>query len=141
MPFDQKKANLLKEAGFGNRLISELQTMTTSEYEEYLFRLNNDDYDALIQDRIGRLNIEQQSIAQTRELKRKEYSRLITKLAEPSATEDDHERVYNALLNMGRDTCEHGRSYWKHCLACGEIDHLMFPELYDEEGLHYQDDK
>jgi hypothetical protein len=111
------------------------------EFEEELSHLTNDQYDALIQDRIGRLNIEQQTIAQTRELKRKERFRLISKLADPKATEDDHERVYNALLNMDEHACEHNRSYVKHCIACGQIDHLMWPELYDEDGFRYYDDE
>lgn len=117
--------------------------MNSKEYEEYLTHLTNDQYDALIQERIERLNLcsgNQKAIAQAREVERQERKKLINKLADPNATEDDHEMVFNALRDTP-DHCEHGRSYCKHCAACGQIDHLMFPELFDEDGLSLVDDE
>lgn len=112
--------------------------MNPKEFETYLEGLTNDQYDALIQERIQRLNPEQQVIAQTRETQRKYRFTLIQKLADPNASEDTHEMVFNALRDMDGDECEHGRSYAKHCFPCGEMDHLMFPELFDEDGFHIE---
>lgn len=114
--------------------------MTPSEYEEYLSHLTNEQYDALIQQRIARLNVEQQAIVQEREVQRKYRHALMMKASSPDATEEDQEAVYNALRD-GTNSCEHGRPNCKPCMACGEIDHLMFPELFDEYGERIQDDE
>ncbi len=111
--------------------------MTSKEFETYLESLSNDEYDKLIQERIGRLNPEQQAIMQKREAQRKERFKLINKLTDPDP--DVHEMVFNALRDMDGDDCEHGRSYCKHCIACGQIDHAMFPELFDEDGFHIEE--
>jgi len=117
--------------------------MTPSEYEEYLSHLTNDQYDALIQERIARLNPEQQKLAQSREVQRKDRFKLIEKLAAPDANEDTHEMVFNALRDMDDRNfeCEHGRSYCKNCIACGEIDHIMFPELFNKEGFRIEEEE
>jgi hypothetical protein len=110
--------------------------MEPKEFESYLATLDEEQYSALVQERIQRLNPEQQAIAQARERLRKDRQKLIDKLADPDASEDVHEYVFNALRDMDGDECEHERSYVKHCSACGEMDHLMFPELFDEDGFH-----
>jgi hypothetical protein len=115
--------------------------MTPKEFEEQLTHLTDEQYDVLIQERISRLNPEQQKIAQAREVQRKDRFKLIQKIADPNATPEDHEMVFDALRDMDGDGCEHGRSYVKHCIACGEIDHLMFPELFDEDGFHIEEDE
>lgn len=110
--------------------------MSPQEFEKYLENLTNDQYDALLQERIQRLGPDEQLLAQAREADRKTRFKLIEKLADPNADEDVHHMVFNALRDMDGDECEHGRSYAKHCLACGKIDHTMFPELFDEDGFH-----
>jgi hypothetical protein len=112
--------------------------MTPSQYEEYLSQLTDEQYGALIQERAARLNKEQQAIIQYREVQRKYRYQLILKACGEDATEDDHEAIYDALKDES-DNCEHGRSYCKHCTACAEIDHLMFPELFDEDGERLED--
>jgi len=107
--------------------------MTPSEFEEYLSHLTNEQYKAFIQERISRLNPEQQIITQAREVKKKERLTLINSLMN-SKDENAQERLYNALRD-DTDNCEHGRSYCKHCVLCGEIDYIMFPELFDENGI------
>ena len=109
--------------------------MTPQEFEKYMEGLTNEQYDALIQERIQRLGPDEQVIMQARESQRKVRFKLIDKLADPNADEDTHEMVFNALRDMDGDECEHGRSYVKHCLACGKIDHAMFPEVFDEDGF------
>lgn len=120
---------------------SEINTMNTKEFTSYLENLNNDQYDALIQERIQRLNAEQQTLMQAREVQRKERFKLISKLSDPNSDEDTHQMVFDALLDMDGDACEHGRSYVKHCVACGEIDHAMFPELFDEDGFPIEENE
>ncbi len=98
-------------------------------------KLTDEEFELLVQERIAKLNSEQQVIAQAREVKRKEQMRLVHKLA--ASTEPDvHEMIFNALRDMDNsDNCEHGRSYVQHCFGCGAIDYIMFPELFDENGF------
>lgn len=110
--------------------------MEPKEFESYLATLDEEQYTALVQERIARLTPDEQIIAQAREAQRKVRQKLIDKLADPNATEDTHEMVFDALRDMDGDACEHDRSYCKHCLACGKMDHTMFPELFDEDGFH-----
>ncbi len=111
--------------------------MTSKEFENYLASLGEEDYDRLVAERIERLNDEQKVIAKTRDSQRKERARLIGLLAD--ADPDVHEMVFDSLRDMDGYECEHGRSHAKHCLACGEMDHLMFPELFDEDGFHIEE--
>lgn len=111
--------------------------MNSKDFETYLSNLPEDQYDALVMERIGRLNDEQKVIALAREKQKKYRAKLIAKLADPDP--DVHEMVFNAIRDMEGYECEHGRSYVKHCLACGAIDHAMFPELFDEDGFHLEE--
>lgn len=111
--------------------------MKSKEFEIYLEGLSEEDYTRLVAERIERLNDEQKVIANKREAQRKERSKLIGKLSSPDP--EVHEMVFNALRDMDGDECEHGRSYAKHCLACGKMDHAMFPELFDEDGFHLEE--
>jgi hypothetical protein len=115
--------------------------MNVKEFEDYLAGLDDEGYDNLIKERIARLNDEQKLVALAREVQRKQRAKLIAKLSDPNADEDVHHMVFNALRDMDGDECEHGRHYVKHCIACGEMDHAMFPELFDEDGFHIQDDE
>lgn len=111
--------------------------MKSKEFEKHLESLSEEDYTRLVAERIERLNDEQKVIANKREAQRKERSKLISKLS--SHDPEVHEMVFNALRDMDGDECEHGRSYAKHCLACGQIEHAMFPELFDEDGFHREE--
>jgi hypothetical protein len=113
--------------------------MSPQEFETYLTGLTNDQYDALMQERIARLAPEEQLLAQARESQRKDRFKLFEKLIEPNADENVHHMVFDILRDMERDTCEHGRANAKPCLACGKMDHIMFPELFDEDGFHRLD--
>lgn len=112
---------------------------TVREFEKYLESLSDDEYDKLMQERMSRLNDEQQAIMRVRESQRKDRAKLIAKLDSPDP--DVHEMVFNALRDMDGDECEHQRSYCKHCIACGKIDHAMFPEMFDEDGFRIEDDQ
>ena len=107
--------------------------MKPNEFVKHLESLDDEQYDALVQERIKRLNPEQQIIAQTREVQRHARAKLYIKLLDPDP--DVQQSVFDALRDMDNWECEHGRHYVKHCLACGEMDHLMFPELFDEDGF------
>jgi len=113
--------------------------MNSREFESYLAHLPDEEYDRLVAERISRLNDEQKAIANVRESQRKDRAKLIAKLVDPNP--EVHEMVFDALRDMDGDECEHGRHYVKHCIACGEIDHKMFPELFDEDGFHLDENK
>lgn len=112
--------------------------MTPTQFEESISQLTNEQYDALIQERMARLNPEQLVIVRTREVKKKERFEIIKKLAS-SQDEEAHERLLDALRDGDDFNCEHGRSYAKHCGLCGQIDHLMFPELFNEDGFRIEE--
>jgi hypothetical protein len=101
-------------------------------FEEYLIKLPGDQLEELVKERIARLNPEQQAIALAREEQKKVRGKLIDKLADPDP--DVHQAVFDAILDMETDECEHGRPHCKPCIECMEMDHIMFPELWDEEG-------
>ena len=103
-----------------------------SNFEKYLCTLPKDKYHELIMERIERLNTEQHVIAMAREDERLTRSKLLDKL--DSNDPDVNQMVFDSLRDMVKDECEHGRSYVKRCIACAEIDHTMFPELFDEDG-------
>ena len=94
-----------------------------------------DEYDlgGITAERLARLNDEQRAIVLKREEKRAIRLGLVARLKENDP--DVHEMVFNALKNMDDDMCEHDRPVWDDCLACGQINYLLFPELYDEDGF------
>lgn len=107
--------------------------MTPKEYEKWLTSLNDNEYDILIQERIARLEGESLQIAQAREDRRKERRKLYHKLNDPDP--EVRRAVMKQIMDGEGHECEHGRSWVKHCLACGEMDHIMFPELFDKDGF------
>lgn len=107
--------------------------MSPKEYETWLSNLNEEQYDALIQERISRLSGENLQIAQARDGRRKERRKLYDKLNDPDPKV--RKEIMNQIMAGEGHECEHGRSWVKHCLACGEMDHIMFPELFDEDGF------
>jgi len=113
--------------------------MTPKEFESWLENLNNDQYDVLIQERLLRLGEEEQKLVQAREVRRKERAKLFHKLNDPDLSV--RQEVMNAISMGEGHHCEHGRSWVKHCIACGKIDHLMFPELFDEDGFPLEEDE
>jgi hypothetical protein len=89
-------------------------------------------------ERLARLNDEQRAIVLKRDEKRLEREKLIDSL-QNNNDPDVHEHVFNQLRDLEEHECEHGRHYVKHCLACGAIDHLMYPEYFDEDGFPLED--
>lgn len=113
--------------------------MTPKEFEDYLVRLSEEDYNKLIQERIGKLDPKDQIILQAREVKRKKTKQLIDQAMKDPTNSDLQHKVFDHFLEMREDYCEHGRSVYSHCIACGELDHAIFPELYDEYGDPLED--
>lgn len=106
--------------------------MTYAEFQDYLLSLSEEQYDTLIKERIARLKPVQQTVALAREEQKKVRLKLIGKLSDPDP--DVHQMVFDTLRDMDRSECEHGRHCCKYCSECVEIDHVMFPELWDENG-------
>ncbi len=114
--------------------------MTPKEFEDYLVSLSEEDYDKLIQERIAKLSPKDQLILQAREVKRKKTAQLIDQARKDPTNSELQHRVFDHILDMQEDYCEHDRSTWSTCIACGELDHAMFPELFDEYGERLGED-
>lgn len=113
--------------------------MKPNEFEKYLQGLTDDQYDALIVERMVNLNDEQKDLVTAREERRKSRRGLYHKLNDPDP--EVRAEVFRTLTEGEGMACEHGRSWVKHCLACGAIDHVMFPELFDADGLPLNEDE
>lgn len=83
-------------------------------------------------ERLAKLNREQRAIVLKREEKRKERAKLI-KVARESNDPEVHQHIFDSLLEIDDDCCEHGRSVWGGCHACDEIDAILYPELFCAE--------
>lgn len=112
--------------------------MSPKEFEAWLSGLDDEKYDALIQERIPRLSEEEQKIVQAREVRRQERRKLSYRLDDPDPKV--RKEIMDAIIAGEGHECEHGRSWLKHCLACGKIDHIMFPELFDEDGFDIEEE-
>jgi hypothetical protein len=84
------------------------------------------------EERLARLDDKQQAIVMKRQEESAARSIVIAKLFD--ADPEVHEHAFNTLRDMTPDMCEHDRSIWSPCMACAEIDHLMYPEVFNEFG-------
>lgn len=89
--------------------------------------------------RLLKLNDEQKDIVLKREEERQTRLKMYKKLGESNDI-DERQQILDALRDLDLDRCEHDRSIWKSCAACDEIDKLMFPELFDENGDPIEDE-
>jgi len=110
--------------------------MSPKDFVDYIDQLSDAQFEQLIADRLTRLNPEQQKIAVSRQLINKKRMQILNKLKEPNVSEDTFELVFDQLRDLDNiDECEHQISLIDHCQDCGQIDYLMFPELFDPNGL------
>ena len=72
---------------------------------------------------------EQESIAQGKAIE-------MMRLAEAANDAEGIKKAFEAFLNASDTSgfCEHERSIWTPCMACEEIERLLNPEFYDEDG-------
>ena len=108
--------------------------MKAREFEVYIAKLSRSEYRALVNERISRLNPEQQAIAIAREKRKEDQYELISKLMDEATNTPENNHLIADALRDHSDRCEHDRSIWKSCMECAKIDHIMFPELFDEDG-------
>lgn len=52
---------------------------------------------------------------------------------------DEYKRLLNEIEADIVSQCEHERSIWKSCAACDEIEKIVYPELFDENGERKED--
>lgn len=90
------------------------------------------------EERLARLNKEQQAIVIERQEKSARMDILIAKMSDPDP--DVHEGIFNAMRDMYPGMCEHDRPSCKHCIECADIDHLMYPEVFNEFGEYIEDE-
>jgi hypothetical protein len=90
----------------------------------------------------ARLNPEQLAIAEKWELEKQERNLIVDAMmaAEKAGDKTAYDAAADKLTVFVSDVCEHDRSIWSNCFACDEIERLLHPEFYDEEGerLSYQ---
>lgn len=97
----------------------------------------------LTPEQIARLSPEQLAIAERWERERDELEHLVKQLQ--TAMQNKDEVLWKSLqdnVDKKRPThCEHERSIWSTCCACNEIEHLLNPEWYDENGDRLSDEE
>jgi hypothetical protein len=110
----------------------------SSDFQEASITMDEYDLGGITEERLSRLNAEQRKIVEKRQAKLNEMDKLIDMLAD-NADPDVHERVQNALRAIELpDRCDHNVSMFDDCDACDEIDRILFPELYDANGIRIE---
>lgn len=86
----------------------------------------------------ARLNPEQLAIAEKWEREHIAQGEAIEmmRVAEAANDAEGIKNAFEAFLNASDTSgfCEHERSIWTPCMACEEIERLLNPEFYDEDG-------
>ena len=91
-------------------------------------------------ERLIRLNEEQRAIVLQRMKKAEERSYLLDKLKATNEP-DVHQHIFDLFRDTDSDECEHERSIWSSCAECHEIDRLLFPEHYANNGDLIEEDE
>lgn len=91
----------------------------------------------------ARLNPEQLAIAEKWEREREERDKLWKILISAQENKDQKlwEETLDSLQECAPSQCEHERSIWSPCVACDEIERLLNPEFYDENGDRLEDEE
>ena len=90
----------------------------------------------LSEEQKARLNPEQLAVAEKWEREREERAVIIDELGKAEKAGDTvaFKAAIDKLSATTQDRCEHDRSIWSSCAACEEIEFLLYPEFYDENG-------
>ena len=85
---------------------------------------------------LAKLNHEQLIIVEKWEAEREERSRLIDLIAEAEkeGNEEVVDKLLHTIIDNTPDFCEHNRHIASPCCACNDIEKILYPELYDENG-------
>lgn len=85
---------------------------------------------------LAKLTPEQKELAEKWERERDELSALIDALevADAAGNLEDHNRIFKQILDSGSDFCEHNRSIWSPCSACHELEMILYPDMFDQDG-------
>lgn len=92
----------------------------------------------------ARLNPEQLLIAEKWEKEREDMGQVFEKLGLAMKNHDENlwkEALEESNINPISSRCDHDRSIWSTCSACDEIEHLLNPEFYDENGDRLEDEE
>lgn len=98
----------------------------------------------LTKEQKARLDPEQLAIAEKWEVDREKLNSLFEQLARAVENNDDalwKKAQQNLRDNPTPSRCEHDRSIWSPCGACEEIEQLLYPEYYDENGDRLPDEE
>lgn len=91
----------------------------------------------------SRLNPEQLAIAEKWDQEKEEMDKVFEKL-QRAIRESNNDLFQEALADSQaniKDRCEHDRSIWSSCAGCDEIEQLLWPEFYDENGDRLPDEE
>jgi hypothetical protein len=91
----------------------------------------------------ARLNPEQLAIAEKWDRETLEMDKVFEKL-QRALRENNNDLFQEALADSAanvKDRCEHDRSIWSSCAGCDEIERLLWPEFYDENGDRMEDEE
>lgn len=94
-------------------------------------------------ERLLKLGEEQLAIAEKWEKEKEERGKIFDEIATLFGNPDKEARFHELVEQVSQSTpdfCEHGRSIWKPCGACNEIEMALNPEFYDEEGERLPDE-
>lgn len=92
----------------------------------------------LTEEQKSRLNPEQLAIAEKWEKEHIAQGIAIEKMTKANEEKDfeAYQKAFEEFLSASDTSgfCEHERSIWTPCMACEEIERLLNPEFYDDEG-------
>ena len=66
----------------------------------------------------------------------------LVKLLQAACNNNDETECNRVMALMGdniSDFCEHGRAVWNSCIACDEIEKVLYPDLFDANGDRIED--
>jgi hypothetical protein len=99
----------------------------------------------LTQEQIARLNPEQLAIAEKWDREADERQRAVDEMEAANKARDiqAYEKAMQKFFSIGSvesGRCEHDRSIMGTCAGCEELEQLLHPEFYDENGDRLPDE-
>lgn len=90
----------------------------------------------ITEDQRSKLTTEQLVIAEKWEAEHTKQIDLVHQLQLASDADDETEcnRIMDLMRDNCPDVCEHGHSIWDTCMGCDDIEKILYPDLFDENG-------
>ena len=90
----------------------------------------------ITEDQRSKLSPDQLIVAERWDAEHTATLALIHRLQIASDANDETEcnRIMDLMRDNCPDVCEHGHSIWDTCMACDDIEKVLYPGLFDENG-------